>query len=188
MKKLIAAGIAVTICIAACENGQRNTDPKELADDKNEAKFEDTPTEDAASFAVEAADGSLMEVELGKLAEMKGVHKKVKDFGKMMVTDHSGANMELQALAQSMNISLPVAISEEKQKKYEEFQSEKGAEFDKNYISFMIKDHKEDISKFRKEAKDGADAALREWAGSKIPTLEHHLAEALMIDSLLKNK
>ncbi len=74
-------------------------------------------------------------------------------------------------------------------KKYNELNEKQAGEFDREYISFMIKDHEEDIEAFREQANEGKDPDLRKWATSKIPTLEHHLAEARRIDSvLLKRK
>ncbi len=188
MKKYLTIGLLLALCIAACENRQQNKDPKDLAEDQNEARFDNTQIEDDAEFAVKAADGGMMETELGRLAQTKAVHKEVKDFGAMMIADHTGANKELQSLAQIRNISLPATLSKDKQKKYDELHSKQASEFDREYISFMIKDHKEDIEDFREQSKEGKDAELRNWATSKIPTLEHHLAEAQRIDSLLRSK
>lgn len=188
MKKFIAASVLLALCIAACENRQRSSDSKEVAEDQNEAKFDNTRVEPDAEFAVKAADGGMMEVELGNLAQTKAIHKEVKDFGKMMTTDHSGANGELKSLAQTRNISLPGALSEDKQKKYNELNGKQADEFDREYISFMIKDHEEDIEEFREQANEGKDPDLRKWAASEIPTLEHHLAEARRIDSVLSKR
>jgi putative membrane protein len=188
MKKFVTICLILTLCIAACENRRQNKDPKDLAEDQNEAHFDNTRVEDDAEFAVKAADGGMMEVELGRLAQNKAVHKEVKDFGAMMVADHTGANNELKSLAQKRNISLPAALGKDKQKKYDEFNAKQSGEFDSEYISFMIKDHKEDIEDFREQSKEGKDAALSNWAASKIPTLEHHLAEAQRIDSVLKKR
>ncbi|WP_162817877.1 DUF4142 domain-containing protein [Niabella yanshanensis] len=188
MKKFITIYFILALCIAACENRQQNNDPKDLAEDQNEARFNNTKIEDDAEFALKAAEGGMMEAELGRLAQNKAVHREVKSFGAMMVGDHSDTNKELESLAQTRNISLPAALGEDKQKKYDELNSKKANEFDREYISFMIKDHKEDIEAFREQSKESKDAELRNWATSKIPILEHHLAEAQRIDSLLRSR
>ena len=73
-------------------------------------------TDEDNKFVMKAASGGLMEVELGKLAQAKASNAKVKEFGSMMVTDHSKANDELNALAQSKGITLPGTMTDEHQK------------------------------------------------------------------------
>jgi putative membrane protein len=42
----------------------------------------------------------------------------------------------------------------------------------------MVKDHKKDVSAFRKEAKGAKDADVKSFAAQTLPTLEDHLAMA----------
>lgn len=48
----------------------------------------------------------MSEVELGQLAQQKGTNPAVKDFGVMMVKDHSAANDKLKALATTKQVEL----------------------------------------------------------------------------------
>jgi putative membrane protein len=70
-----------------------------------EKKTEATANEKA--FIMNAANGGMTEVELGKLAAEKGASQEVKDFGNQMVKDHSKANDDLKAVAGKMNITVP---------------------------------------------------------------------------------
>lgn len=157
--------------------GSKN-DSTETTEQANETKFDDTKMEEVAEFASEAAEGGMMEVQLGELAQSNATSPKVKEFGQMMVTDHTKANEELKELAQTKKIALPAALGTEKMNKYNELREKKGNEFDKAYIEYMIKDHEEDIELFREESKEGEDPEIRAWAGGKLPTLEHHLQAA----------
>jgi len=50
-------------------------------------------------FVLKASEGGMLEVELGNLAVKSGTSPKVKEYGKMMVKDHSKVNQELTQLA-----------------------------------------------------------------------------------------
>lgn len=173
---MIASVMAFTAC-----NSNKTEDTKEVAEEQNEAKLDTTQLEDDAEFAVAAADGGLMEVQLGELAQKNAASAEVKKFGQTMATDHSKASEELKTLASQKNITLPTMLSNEKQKKYDDLAKKQGAEFDKAYISFMVDDHKEDIDEFEEAAKEAKDPDVKAWAQGKLPTLKHHLemAEAL---------
>ncbi|MBC7389699.1 MAG: DUF4142 domain-containing protein [Opitutaceae bacterium] len=155
-----------------------NKDSKEVAKDMNDEKFDSTNIEDDTKFAVAAADGGLMEVRLGELALKNGSSAKVKEFAKLMVKDHGKANEELKELAAKKNISLPADLSDDAKDKYEDLAKKKGNDFDDAYTEFMVKDHKDDISDFKKEAEKGNDPEVRAWAAGKLSTLEHHLQMA----------
>ena len=139
-------------------------------------------------YAVKAANGGLMEVELGKLAQQKAITPQVLAFGKMMVTDHSKANTELKGLAAAKFITLPAILSNDLQKDYDDMEKLGKAEFEKAYTDYMVKDHKEDIEEFQKEAKDGKDTVLKAFAAKHVPILQHHLEMAQQASDVVKNK
>lgn len=137
-------------------------------------------------FAENAARGGLMEVMMGKLAADHAGNAAVKALGKMMVTDHSKANDELTKWASEIGYTLPTDLDAEKQKKYDELKTKKGAEFDKMYADFMVSDHKEDIKEFKKEASEGSESTLKSFASNTLPTLEHHLMESEKTKDIVK--
>ncbi len=131
-----------------------------------------------SKFVMNAATGGEMEVALGKLAASKASSEDVKKFGQQMVDDHSKANDELKALAQSKGVDLTKA--QEKATKMQAKQEEKlskkdGAAFDKAYVDMMVKDHEKDVKEFEEASKDSDDADLKAWASKTLPTLQKHL-------------
>jgi putative membrane protein len=164
--------------VAACGGKKSETDSKEIAEDQNESKFDSVDTKGDAEFAVAAADGGMLEVQLGELAVSQASSATVKKFGQSMIDDHSKANEELKSLAAQKNITLPSTLSDKNQKRYDELAGKSGVEFDKAYAKFMVEDHKEDIDEFKKEADKGNDPDLKSWASGKVPVLEHHLSMA----------
>ena len=111
--------------LISCGNNTES-DPKETADSTNHAKIDSAKSADTvattnspmadmkqdADFAVAAADGGMLEVELGKMAVKKGMNKQIKNLGAMMVKDHSKANEELKSAAKALNITLPSSKSD----------------------------------------------------------------------------
>lgn len=178
---------ALLLVMVACGGKNGREDSKEMAEDQNDEKFEDSKTEDDADFAVEAASGGMMEVELGTLALTKASSAQVKQFAQMMVDDHTKANNELKDLAQRKNITLPTTMADKHQRKYDKLNEKSGADFDKDYMDLMVDDHKEDVKKFEDEAEDGKDADVKTWASSKVATLKHHLEEAQRVQDAVKN-
>ena len=193
MKKinLLVACLGVAGMLQACHGGK---DSKASADSANTAKA-DTAKKDSsaaavdkddAKFAVAAANGGMAEVELGKLAQQKAANQKVKDFGTMMVSDHSKANDEMKALAKSKGITLPDSLDSKEQKVKNDLSAKSGADFDKAYVSNMIDDHKKDIKEFEEAAKNCKDADLKAFAVKTLPTLKMHLYAIQKIHDSMK--
>jgi putative membrane protein len=153
------------------------TDSKRMAMEENKNKFAKNMCADT-KFAVTAADGGMLEVKLGELAQSNGSSAAVKQFGKTMTDDHSKANAELKSLAAEKKISLPGKLSDKSQKMYDWFTKKQGADFDKAYMKCMVRDHKMDVCEFEKEAKKAKDADLQKWASAKVPVLKSHLEMA----------
>jgi putative membrane protein len=126
------------------------------------------------SFAKEAAIGGMSEVELGQLAVQKASDPRVKQFAQRMVDDHTKANDALKAAAIQEGITLPMSTD----KKHEELRAKldklSGPQFDEAYTKQMVRDHKEDVSAFEKQAK-AASSPVQKFAADTLPTLQSHL-------------
>jgi putative membrane protein len=133
------------------------------------------------SFYKKAAEGGIAEVELGRLAQEKSSNPSVKEFGAMMVTDHTAANEKLKAVAASKNVKLPTSPSMEQMATKTKLQVLTGDAFDKSYIKTMTKDHEEDIEEFEKEATSGQDPDAKAYAAATLPTLQKHLKKIRQI-------
>ena len=57
---------------------------------------------------------------------------------------------------------------------------------DKNYMDAMVKDHEQDLAAFEKEAKDGSDADVKNFASKTAEVVRKHLEMAKEIDAKLK--
>jgi len=182
MRKLIYVTLIawVTFSIQSCSgpNGSK-AGANSVNDTKADVAKNDSTIvavdKDDAKFAVAAANGGMGEVEMGKLAQEKAVNAKVKDYGAMMVNDHSKVNDELKALAKSKGITLPGVLDKDEQNAKDKLSAKSGTDFDKAYVKSMVDDHKADIKDFEKAAKNLKDPDLKAFALKTLPILNKHL-------------
>lgn len=135
------------------------------------------------TFAMRAAQGGTAEVQLGQLAAQRASNPEVKAFGQHMVDDHSKANDNLKSIAQSENMTLPTSLNGKDQAEYTKLQGLSGADFDREYVKFMVKDHEEDIKEFQKQVSKGKDPRMKAFAQQTLPTLQEHLSRIQSIQS-----
>jgi putative membrane protein len=185
VKLLFAA--CLSAALVSCGNQGQQEDSKDVAEQQNESNLGDSDLKDDSEFAVEAAASSLLEIQLGQLAQTKAASPAVKKFAETMVTEHAKASDELKTLAQQKNITLPSSLTEEHQKKYEDLNEKQGAEFDREYMDLMVKAHEEDVDEFEDQAEDGNDPELKAWASEKVTHLRQHLEMAKATQDQVKN-
>jgi putative membrane protein len=126
-------------------------------------------------FAKEAAQGGMAEIKLGQLAQDKGSNESVKSFGARMVTEHSKAGDHLKEAATKEHIALPTELAAKDQSLYDYLSKLSGPEFDRAYAEDMVKDHRQDLQAFQREASRGKDDLIRGFASETIPMIQEHL-------------
>lgn len=191
MKKITVVLSAITIIMWSCSN-EKGKDSVEKADSANKAKVESPGNEPLAtdeassSFMVDAANGGMLEVQLGEMAQQKALDQRVKDFAAMMVHDHSGVNDQVKALAARRNVTLPSMVGEEKQKDIADLTKKSGREFDKSFMKKIVNDHESTINMFEKAETKVNDTEVKTFITNTLPKLRNHLDSAKVIQKALK--
>jgi putative membrane protein len=177
-----AAVVTLSFGIQSCKNETKNGDAKEVAEDQNEAKFDDVndEKESDSDYLVAAAEVDMKEIELGKLAQTKSTNPDVKALGKMMEDAHSKALADLKATASKKNISIPESSTENVQDAYKDLNDKTGHDFDKAYADMMVDGHEKTIDKMEKASEKANDPDIRMWAANMLPELRKHLEHAKM--------
>jgi putative membrane protein len=127
------------------------------------------------AFINKAAEINLGEIELGKLARQRGNNDAVKQFGKLMVSDHTAAQNELRQLASERKITLPTQPGTETSNLDAELSRKTGAQFDQDYASHMLQGHKGAIAAFENEIEHGKDPAIKAYAEKVLPSIQDHI-------------
>jgi putative membrane protein len=139
-------------------------------------------------FVTDAKRGGMEEVQLGELAKQKATSPAVREFGERMVTDHQKANDQLKQIVQRKGALVPTSLSHHETSRLDRLQKLSGADFDKAYISDMVRDHKTDVKEFETATKSLSDPELRAFAEKTLPTLQEHLRLAQDLEAQLKGK
>lgn len=145
-----------------------------------------TVTRSDADFMVNAAEGNILEERLGRLAEQRADNERVKQFGAMMIKDHSQGREQLKALAARENIAIPSGLGDTQRDELDKLEKLTGSDFDKAYMKMMVKDHMGDVDAFQKEAGNGSDPGVTALASQMLPVLQKHLDSAKAINDALK--
>ena len=134
-------------------------------------------------FVNKAAIGGVAEVELGRVATQRAARPSVRSFGQRMVTDHGRGNAELATLARSKGIDVSNTLDVTHQAMRDRLSGLSGADFDRAYMSEMVRDHTEDIALFERAAQTATDADIKAYAARSLPMLREHLALARQVNS-----
>lgn len=190
-KRAVIHGLSMAVFLGACLGLQANDDQKSVsaraevnasADrDKDLSVSADKDgklSRGDANFVKEAAQGGLMEVKMGQTAKDRGSNADVKNYGEMLVKDHTKANERLTQLASQKGVNLAKEVEHKHTDTITDMEKKSGADFDRAFIEHAVKDHRKDISKFERASRDLNDSELKAFANETLPKLRAHLQEA----------
>jgi putative membrane protein len=106
-------------------------------------------------------------------------------------TDRSGTGMQTSGSTTGMSGQGTGAhgghmMGPKHQKLMDRLSGLSGAEFDREYMKQMVKDHEDAVSDFQKQSTRGKDSDIRAFAARTLPTLQEHLRMAREIDSKVR--
>jgi putative membrane protein len=113
------------------------------------------------------------EIAAGKLAEKNGKSQQVKDYGKMLVKDHSAADKKVSTLAKQEKVDLGAAMPA---MKADHDMSAMAADpnFDVKFAREMLEDHKQAIADVTAARDATTDDKLKKLLSDVLPTLQKH--------------
>ncbi len=195
MRKTFFASVfglsSILLCVSCGDNSSKTESSSVDSIKPTHTEMADTTSTVAKmgttnEFASKATIGGMTEVEMGKLAQANGGSAGVKEYGKMLETDHAAANAELASIAAAEDINLPTAMDDEHSRNVKDMASKTGADFDKAFIPMMVEDHEKDIAEFKKAAENNSNQKIKDFASKALPTLQKHLDKAKMLKSKMK--
>ena len=125
-------------------------------------------------FLKNASEMGITEVEIGKLAAVKATSPELKALGIKLLADHRESNKELVALAASKGVELKIEPTSTQKQMLASFELKTGAEFDKELMEHVRKDHEKGIKTFADAAADSKDPAIKAFALKNVSALKEH--------------
>lgn len=144
-----------------------------------------------AEIAAIVVTANQVDIDAGKLAESKGRSKQVKDFGKQMVTDHTGVNQQATALVKKLNVKpqendTSKAIKKGGDDNLANLKTLSGAAFDRAYIDHEVAYHQQVLGAVDKTLIPNAKNAELKGLLEKVrPAFVAHLEHAKQVQSQL---
>ena len=144
-----------------------------------------------AQIAHVAVTANAIDSAAGVMAQKKGQGKAVKDFAKMMVTDHSGVNRQAVALATRLGVTpqdndVSKSLQQGATQSRDSVGALSGGAFDRAYIDHEVAYHQAVLDALDKTLIPGAqNAELKGLLQDVRPAVAAHLARAKQIQSTL---
>jgi len=134
-------------------------------------------------FLREAASSNLMEVRLGQLAQTKASNQAVKQFGQRMTVDHTNLENQVTSAASAGGQTFSPTMESHHAHQVSRLEALSGEQFDRAYMSLMIKGHQRDVNNFQSQGQAAHSNQVRTLATNSLPVLQQHLSLAVQVGS-----
>ncbi|MEO6759133.1 MAG: DUF4142 domain-containing protein [Saprospiraceae bacterium] len=182
---LLLALVAFTL--PACNNDNKPKDSEKMADKANDAKTETRRSEADADLMVSAVSSDMYEVAAADMAMNMGTQSSVRDFARMMTTEHPKMMEETKSLASMKAFSVPTTMANDYMSDIEDMKKwTKGKEFDTKYIDAQVDQHQKMLDDIEKRMAGTEDTDVKAWTQKASSAVRMHLDKARMIQEDLK--
>lgn len=176
----------VLLVLSSCGSGPQKNDAKEIAEEHNDAKFENKEAENDAQYLVDAYSIGLYEIELSQHAKQKAVRDDVKELASKMIESHAKQNELIKSTASANQVSLQDQLTDEQLKEITDLGDKKGLDLDKTYLDKIIADHEKAIKLSEKAADKANVPEIRNLFSNALSPLRAHLEIAMGIKDKIK--
>ncbi len=180
---LMTAGILMTSC--GNPNASKE-DTKEIAEDRNEGKFNTDEAEKNAQFLVDAATADYKEIEGAKVAANRAVNAEVKEVAKKIISEHESNLATLKQLAAAKSISIPATAPQEATDYMNKLNDTKAENFDKEYVDDLVNRHKNHINELEQQWESINDADIKDYISNSLSKLREHYDALVALQQKLK--
>lgn len=187
MKYRLLISAAAALALSACSGGNDDaasgdataTDTTMAGDTAAPAPTAESAAETTAQgFVDKQAASDMFEIESGKLAQQMGKSQAVKDFGAMLVKDHTKSSGELKTAAGSADGVTVAPKLDAMQQSNLDALKKAGDNFDSTFKQQQVQAHEMALATLQGYAQNGDNEALKSFAAKTAPVVEGHLSQA----------
>ena len=133
-------------------------------------------SEQDKDFVQDAAQSNLAKIKLSQMALQKSQNPQIRDMANQMVQGYTKANAELNQLAMRLGVSIPQSQDVMDKASATGLSMRSGEDFDKAFLDEMRDEHQDAVDKYKKEASEGTNPQVRQYASTYLSKLENNLA------------
>jgi putative membrane protein len=179
---LLVAAAAAALSLAAMQVAAAA--PKDVAVTSPASNASGTESTEALITGVTLAD--MYEIRAGKIAEAKGQSQGVKDFGAMMVTDHTAMSNQVNHLFAATHTKIPTELGPRGRRMIAALNAASPADFDKLYLNQQRTSQAAELTLLSAYAEGGESKDIKPAAARLIPQVQAHLAKVHELQAAMK--
>ncbi|MGA9637407.1 DUF4142 domain-containing protein [Flavobacterium sp.] len=186
MKKIlmyskIILGTGLLLCtMNSCKNEPKSEQEQEVVieDVNNNAMPDNEIVENDAQYLEDAVAISQFEMEMGKLAQQKGVSTAVKEYGSMLVADNTKSMEEVKMLSNKITVTMPIVNTAVDNENYNKLKEKSGMDFDKMFIEVIEAEQEKAMDKMTEISQKAKNNDFKLWASRQVIGLTDHYEQA----------
>jgi putative membrane protein len=132
-------------------------------------------------FMQEISEDMVAEVALGKLAVQKASNDDVKKFAQTMVDDHAPLSDLMKPIASELGVKEPTKMDKTGQQEYDKLKTLSGSDFDKEFLLYIVMEHRKTLKTYRDEVIVSNDTELKDAAISSAKLVAQHTRTAITL-------
>lgn len=143
-----------------------------------------------ANIMAQMTTANTTEIQQGKLARDRATNPQVKEFARMMVTDHTTLNQKGAQVASKLNITTNPGdkaedMNEDAKDAAGDLKDARGADFDKKYIDLQVDEHQKTLDMLNNAKGATTNQDLLTAINGAIPVVQRHLERAKQLQQML---
>jgi putative membrane protein len=128
-------------------------------------------------FLIKAATCDFAVISISKMAETQG-SPEVKSFAVQLGKDHQACYEKVADLLKTRKVGVVSGTEADTKATIKRLGTLKGTDFDREYLKWIINEHREGIPLMENQMKMGKDADVRDFAKENLGTTRKHLQKA----------